>query len=613
MTTAASPSREPADRLVCLARRDRDTVTVTYRVEGGGEIGRPHTASLSEVRVLWSLAQSDTATDTQRVGSALFRLLFGADAAGDSQPWAEVFGGLFGRQSLLGRTPITRPVRLLIGTDDPELASLPWRLLRWQTYDLGAQGWLVSVSDPSRRDPEHLPVGARILFVGDGSDDSRSHAAELGSRLAQSRLTESLRVVQTQREVREQSHWAPEILYVFARDTHTAETLLHGAWSQGRLLVLNLLDPTDGASRLALSLRGDWRCVVVPLVASSPDDARRLGMGLLADLLDAPSAAARTPLVAVHRQSGDLRARTLQVMAGYSQWHTERAERRVFHGLARQKLDRIDAKGAMERSVKELANSLNDRFRSVLAWAEPGHDVRSLWHQLQRHLRDEQLNFGVKWRRVLLPRLGDSPEQIMLDHLRTEAQVGAGAGMREILEALAGASGRQVLILDWGTHGGGPPHPPAPKVAHVQKWLRVGREVIGPSVPPTLRVLSFLAVEAGAKGTATLNKVYLEQSGSGTGEVLRLPALELVDVDHVATLLGKRDLSSFLMVYPRERIREVAVDIVERSSGGVFEEAVALIERAEREGWATVFPWLESHPAPARPPLIGLDPDEVIE
>lgn len=548
---AVPPSRTASHdfRLtILLDRLDRSGVTleVRYRLPGS-DPSRPRVIPWAELA--GPLEAACTALDQGKpkairraltpdeLGVALFRVLFGGP--GDWQPLLR----LIYQQPAPEHprpTPRYRGIRVAIRTDDPLLASLPWRLTSYERRPLVASGWRFSVthqSDPSGDHTMTVPttfilVTPRTATTPDHDPDSR-HPQAIAEMLAalwphSGQKANHIRHVASRKQLENalsgiESNRA--ILYVYtAVVQHDGQQCLvldapstrEDPDSQpDRLPIARLSEIFEKIGRTprlvylntaGLPLRDPLAHSDVPLViwrrtASRTPRSITLAVDWLRRWLGKDGDA--DPIDALHHVCNrDLHtcaeAGTLGVRSAYRTWNTHRQARLDRSGSPRNLLDRDIPKALTFKHLGELAHGLKRRVLVIMAHAEPGNRIVDLSRQLRHYLDGQgESGFAINWRTLTFP---DQRHQLATDlehQLREDLEADPGEPTGDLLRRHSPqvrGQVRRILWLDWGTCGKGQDQATLKKV-HLREWMQFVSRCLVTHCPDDLRLVAYLAIE----------------------------------------------------------------------------------------------------------------------
>ncbi len=564
-------------------------------------------------------------------GQVLFDALFGG-----VERWEPVLREVFARPLDTPRpNPAFAPVRLRICTTEPLLIGLPWRLAAYDGRLLAGDGWVIAstgvvdpVDDVTTTAPSSVLIVAPTttpspVAAGAGVTAVPGHPQAVADLAVQmwptGREPGFVRIVKTRGQLDNALRgMRPHALYVYARGE-----LEKGAPS----LVLG-----EGGDRLPLERLGEMferaghRPDVVYLnvaFAALRGDVSRsdLGAGMpstLPGLEAVPLVVWRRlpewqgdsttraiawlkrwlgsgadPVAALHPEEGDddlpgAEAATLAAHAAYRTWKTATFRLPSQELKPRLRLDRDKQKALVRKHLAELARSDTRRVMALVAYAAPGNSIAALREQLRDYLEVEAADLAeINWRRLQLP---DVRANLRRD-LEYELDLQLGADSKELpahllrrhAPTVTGSGKRAIIWLEWGTTG--EEYQPPLSAKQLGDWLRFSSEYLGSRCPDDLRLVSYLAIEAGSskhKKLARALQAERRQPWNRRREFRMsvLPALGEVPEDELLDFLEDPDNSSC-----DPQIQTEVAERIIAATGGDFDATIGLMEAAEKGSW----------------------------
>ncbi len=592
--------------LVVTGRREGDGVRWSFRT---GERPMPYHERLIQEPLADTLSELVRGHDFARLGQRVGDAVFGRHG---QESFHEIFRGLFATKPGEQPGPSVGPVRCRMLIDDPELATVPWRLAADRGHWLTEDGWTFELS--TRPVPEAAiqlpnPCSIVLLMPTWGPLGRRATRHEmmirellvgawpgLGDDLA-GHLTIARSLDELERKV-EQTH--PQVVVALAHHIGGRRPALRlgSAGSVDRVPLSDIAERLSGHVRaLYLATLGDeplpllpvaragLPVVIGPTVPGSVDDVVEVLLAwlhaLLVDALDPIEAMHQHPAVGASRRWAGMRART-----DYYAWSTAHALALPLDGLAELRVDRRPQRAEFRQHLDELVRDTSRRVESIIGYGSERDLPHMLSKQLEHELDERELVGTVIERRgIPLPPLG-RPADVLRDDLRRTLREELDARHGEELTAAVQrlAEDRElgtdmlVLWLDWGVVAD------EIQAGELQTFLRMAAEDL-----PRLgdgnewvRVLCTLNVQLRPERYGLFDRIMtqlarVEQSHHATIKVLQpLGRVKEVDLD-----LYLRDRK--LTRCPEALISAAAQAIIAKTDGH-FDRVVQLIEMTERGG-----------------------------
>ncbi|MCX4240321.1 metallophosphoesterase family protein [Paraliomyxa miuraensis] len=543
------------------------------------------------------------------LGERIGELLFGRHG---QEQFHEIFRSLFVTERDERPGPAVGPVRCRLLVEDDEVAGVPWRLAADRGHWLTEDGWTFELA--SSATPEaaiQLPNPCSIVLLAPtwGALGRRAPRVELmirellmgawpglsddlGGHLAVARsLDELTRKVELLR---------PHVVLALAHHVigGTPALRLGSAGSVDRVPLAAIAERLRGPVRalylatlgdLPLPLRavagGGLPCVIGPTVPGHADDVVDVMMawlhGLLIEALDPVEAMHELPAAGPSRRWAGMRAHT-----DYFSWSTAHALALPLDGLAELRVDRKDQRALFRQHLDELVRDSSRRVESIVCFGSERDLPELLSRQLEHELDERELVGTVVVRQgVPLPALGRPTEAMREDlrrMLREELDARQGEELAAAVQRMADfhdvGTDMFVMWLDWGVAD------EHVRAGELQAWLRMAAEDLPHLCDghPWVRVLSTLTVRLRPERFARFEQVMaqlarVEQSHQAT--IKLLPQLGKVKEEDLDRYLRDRRLTRC-----PEALIPAAAHAIIASTGGYFDDVIALIERTERGG-----------------------------
>lgn len=551
-------------------------------------------------------------------GAWLFDVLFGPE-----EHWQPLLRTILQVPDAATPSPLAASLAVRICAHDPVLTSLPWRLTRWKQWRLAAEGWtFVVTGDRTAPFNVSIPAPAHVCILA-------PQAAPRGRTARHPEHVEALRGLLAQEwhdKDRKFSHFVAtrkqltyalrghdlSLLYVYAHvvsEKGQPALLLDG--ESGDTAVLPLSDlagdlqalrhrpdavylDLDGVSLdpglLRAAIGSGWSklpLVVYPRLLEPSGDAGRHALQWLSAWLAHPG----DPVDALHtlaaHDDASVEAATAVVVSNVSTWSSQRFDPQSRPPAVHLEFDRSDPKGAVLRELGPLVRRLDRKVLVLVAYAAPGNRLELLSETLVNYLEGEASHYAA-----LLPHKVEFP--VPLDDLATTLP----HQLREALDHQAGESdgamlrGRvpvslerdrtPVLWLNWGTFGDPPRHQRKLGLKALREWMDYCVGHLAPACPRDVRIVSFVAIEADSAKHAKLATAFEEHE-----ESLHNSSAGFLLVSLHLTVKGK-DVRHLLddprRACPPGHQRELARLVIARTEGR-YEDACALLEEGQRQGW----------------------------
>lgn len=560
------------------------------------------------------LVRHFTQSDLVDIGHMMFYTLLGS-----SDRWEPVIRALFDEHGDPRPNPPRRSVRVRIWTSVDALVDLPWRLIAWKGKFLIDSGWtfeVVTAAQPGLDVEFETPCPILVVaptFAGMEDIDTEVHIEALRQALPYPYLTPThFRVVKTRNDVRDAFRgMRPRVLYYYGHaEVRGGQVCMLLGDQRGGPDAINAFDlkqlmaghyPQMAYINACKSGATGWHSVGyqlspdVPVVVANPTTAwsRHAGRAAI-EWLQGCLEHGSDPVIAAHAMDEELSTRGFEwgmrtIHANYGVW---RAEPLVSLGPISPiglRLNRDVSRERVQSLVTTLVRSEERRVGTIVSYAGRGNRLDLSFHQIKDQLEDHASHVAqVSWRKVSFPLdRGD-----MMGGLRREliASLGATPGeplehaMRRCARGVDIPGAMPVLWLSWGPFG-----------LHQEQiigfdelrvWVEFCSE-LAQSCPPDIRVVAYLSIETEQAPHPRLeDAVYalamqhvLDQSFSCD---LIPPLPDATQLDIAKFLSDKNNTRC-----PPSLIPEMAQRI-HRHTGGHYEQTVALIERAEREGWYSI-------------------------
>lgn len=518
--------------------------------------------------------------------------------------------------------PWGRTLVVVEGTADPDR---PRSLLRRDTAELPAV---------------RMPAAPRVLVVADDvpgalAIEAAAHVEALRGELALlSRRYEdaaSFRVVGTpaglERAIRQM---APQVIHCHAPLT-LRDGVAHLALSGGAALVsiATLIGWMAPSPPLIVYLNGrisdaaSWSTASaelapgVPLVVGHrtwawPDDAGPTAASWLAACV----AGTEDPVLAFHRPpappaEAGLHRRTATVHTSYGRWTAEpEAEPPSEMDHARRRALQAPRAAVLDQ-VASLMWSDEHRVTVLVAYGASG----TLVDQGSRVLLDELEIRGSDLARVrsmdieLPPRRDEAFAEItahLLDDLDVASHGSLERALRSVAPGPEATAIPPLLWLDWGVFGASPRR--TLHTGQLAAWLDVCGEVLAPSCPEDLRIISFLATEldpAKHEGFAGWMAEQQKRAAGARMKIVLLPAFTPMNLAEIrscvkAAIAGEEPrrasrggATARASTWDDASLEELAKLVLAHTGGG-HEATAAVLREAEAMSWTALRGMLRS-------------------
>lgn len=567
---------------------------------------------ITEHRAPWRLDQG-------AIGESLFEALFGEDVPGetprgvrDTSLIASLLRTVYEVGSGPDISPERKALRVMLCTEDDELASQRWGALAWRGEPLAESGWSVeflAADPPDRRLPDFtLDVPCPVVLIapqpaGEAAGGGDIHLAALGERLDHlwPHYTERPRCVATWEEARAAFRQRrPRIVEVLAPVREDRDGLallwestdggsdpraladLAGLWgnSPPDLLFLNLLGPRHpGAACAGLA-------ATVPVVLAqtgAPEAVRELRQATLAMLGEILRGSGE---VEPGWLAGQLAHPRAQLWVSCQRLRVETRDDPPRAQAPHLVLDRRRQRRAALEAVNELVDERDRRLCCLIAYGDDGTMVEGFSDQLHAHLRVHARRSAlISTLNLRLPEAQNFDEDELEAQIRRDLVVDPREDLCEALgRHRVQASGRlqPVLLLNWQLRGVGRGH----KVGQqgLRAWMSFCAQRLARSCSPGLRILSCLSLTGAA---AHYRAVAGLVDGIRAEEVFRHRSFRIECLDRLDAVTAN-DLSDFLdsghASCPTDLIARLP-ELILRRTGGRFADTVRLIEQAQARTW----------------------------
>jgi len=512
--------------------------------------------------------------------------------------------------------PASAFVRLVIGSLDPDVDRLPWRLLAHEGRFLQADGgWTIELEPPGvgRRGRVELGVAEPVLVIAPVSIHPGAlwFLASLQKRLSAAWRTPAdrfLRVARTHTEALDPMAIRPSVVVVHAplRSVRgrLGITVEHGHGTallrlddlveiapSAKLLVL------DGPSSRPVEIGRELVDAFPGVVARGASGTDWQASNAILDLVEAVvrdgsdhlAATAHHPVPA----PSALARATLRLYTAFDSWHTQRRAHAEVRANALKRVDR-KAQGAQAwQQIRLLADNPLHRVLNLVGFGGAPDRVDLLGNQLDDQIRAETSgNADIMVVRYEVDHDFESPdfELSLVETLRRDS---IAAALADEARRHLRQRRRPVFLLDWG-------HLDVASGANaLEAWAGFAHTHLDPACPPDARIVSFVAVSGPEDRDGDLqDRVIDAEPPSGASERVQagfLPRLGRV---------SRQDLEIFLAqpesTCPRTEVRTVARALHRATDGGEFTRVVEALTEAERNGWRTLV--AQSHREPRRAP-----------
>ncbi len=566
-------------------------------------------------------------------GLWLFDLLFGPE-----EQWQPLLRAIVQRPEGTSPGPLAASLAVRICTHDPILASLPWRLTRWKQWRLAAEGWTFvvtgartaqwSVSVPA---PAHVCILAPQTAPHGRTARPPEHVEALRGLLAQAWHDQD-RKFSLVATTRKQLTYALRgndlsLLYIYAHVVPAQgkpALLIAGPAGEGDMLPLHelagelqaLRRPPDvvyfdldgtgldpGALRAPMG--SDWSrlpLVVYPRLMEPSADAGRHALQWLSAWLAHPGhpvdpsrpVDSGHPVDALHKLAAHdhagVEAATTVVVSNLRSWSSQRFDPQSHPPAIHLEFDRGEPKGTVLKELGPLVRRSDRRVLVLVAYAAPGNRLELLSETLATYLDSEAQHYATLLRhKVEFPLALDDlattlPHQLReaLDHQPDESD--KAMLQRTVPLSLADPQ-TPVLWLDWGTFGDPPHHQRKLGLNSLRNWMDYCVGHLAAACPSRVRVVSFLAVEADPAKHAKLATAFDDQEAGlhpSRASFLLVsvhPTVKEKDVRHLLDDPRRACLPAHQ--------RELARLVIARTAGR-YEDACALLEEGQQQGWDTL-------------------------
>lgn len=543
-------------------------------------------------------------------GEALYQALFGPPALGH---------GLTIVQRLSDTkvsSPLHQPLKVLIETNDPLLAQLPWPQARFGHEPVSQRGWNLAVGrdldQPLADLACHLP-GHIQLYIPTRGDPESERLADLHFATMDACL-HSLWPLLPPRHDGRLRDWPPAaanrnrpwLLYVDACAAVSRNRLhlvngdgqplavkeLLTAAPETRVLFLNLemastLDFSPAAELVGL-LGGPCQLLMVQrYTAGQRADARERARRWLRETLAEDGG--RDPIDAAHNRL----LPTTTLYSAYRQWRPDYdTHPRLTHfERARLLLDRVKQRDAILGAVTAMLDSHKTRVVAAFAYGDRGNLAEIFGDQARESL-DRKLK-EVRVLRSTVRVAGGATadaDQLYQAFCRTlELDPGVQPDLRQTLRERAAAhSDRPPLwLFHWHLDD-----PRDWRPAERRAWEAFCRETLAASCPQELNILALLPIETGGSAqrgalTQQVNDLLDADPAREDYRLLELPPLSKVQRHEVRDFLvdARED------PWPAELLRDLPGLILSHASAGQsdkkapFDKTTEVLERGLDLGW----------------------------
>lgn len=592
--------------LIVVGQREGSRVQWSFRTPERPSSYRERVVDEWPTDVLTALASG---RDFGALGERIGETLFGRHG---QEQFHEIFRGLFVTDRDERPGPAVGPVRCRLLVDDPELAQVPWRLAADRGHWLTEDGWTFELSAvPIPEAAVQLPNPCSIVLLAPtwGALGRRATRDELmirellggawpglGDDLA-GHLTVARGLEDLTRKV---ERLRPQVVIALAHHVsgRTPALRLGSAGSVDRVPLQTIAERLRGPVRaLYLATLGDeplpldpaahtgLPCIIGPTVPGHADDVIDVLLawlhGLLIEALDPVEAMHELPAVGPSRRWAGMRAHT-----DYFSWSTAHPLALPLDGLAELRVDRKDQRAVFRQHLDELVRDPARRVESIVCFGSERDLPELLSRQLEHELDERELVGAIHVRQgVPLPPLG-RPVEVLRDDLRRllreELDARQGEELSDAVQRLAElhdvGTDMFVLWLDWGVTD------EHIRAGELQAWLRMAAEDL-PHLSDGhewVRVLSTLNVRLRPERFGRFEQVMaqlarVEQSHQST--IKLLPQLGQVKEEDLDRYLRDRRLTRC-----PEALIPAAAHAIIASTGGYFDDVIALIDKTERGG-----------------------------
>lgn len=614
-------------RLTAELRKEGTSLLTTFTIPGHSkkwEIRQPwaaaeataksiatriDTANGHELRALWHTAPQETGAD-------LFRLLLRDDTSSEA-----LLRALFNRpDEALRPSPLYSGVTLRIATTEPALAGLPWHLIAWGGHLLAEAGWEIATTSVIIQDRnEQSTAPMTIVAFVPGSDSPEAEAVESRAMTIEEvvrrswpegRVDTYVKQASTLEELRTalQTH-PPHLLYIegagrvdrgrpsLTANVDGAEQIISLldifraiSKNQSHLPSILFLDTPGVCCQAAMPPPNVFSAYIPLMIWQGASMRARSSTTSMLEWLSRWLAQGGDPLRALHdlRQEqaeshGELA--TLCANASYRHWSTTVPEQRVIEpGHARKHLDREHQKAMISTDVRKLARDNNARVLAVIASARPGNSLH-LHHEQLRAFLDLDADDGavLRWESINAPTY---THWHLEDALAQDLQAQLGARPQENLTDLIQRLGpdqtgkkQAMLWITWHSEKG------MLAIEHIYGWLQLIAKKLAPSCPAAMRVICYIAFEAGDRDLKKLQESVQNAQCQGWArgtnfKVRLLEPLDKVPFDQLQSFIKDPKHTDC-----PDTLQVDMVKMIMDSTDGKFDQVVDLIEEAERSGW----------------------------